>query len=626
MTATEWTRRSVAESAAGFPFDDTQDFEDSERGFVARSQRRLVTAADGRVVWDLDAYRFLDDDCPDTAHPSLWRQGQLLIRDGLFEVAPGIYQLRGYDLSVMSVLETDTGVVVVDPLISVETAAAAWALYREHRGDRPVHAVIYTHSHADHFGGVKGVVTDADVAEGRVAVIAPAGFMEHAVAENVFAGTAMTRRAGYMYGAALSKDPAGQIGAGLGQTTSTGEVSLIPPTVDVTHTGQELTVDGLRLVFQFTPGTEAPAEMNFYLPDRRALCTAENTSHTLHNILTIRGAQVRDARAWADYLTETIDLWGDDLDLVFASHHWPTWGRERAVEFLSLQRDLYSYLHDQTLRLLNQGYVGAEIAEMLRFPPALEAAWHTHGYYGSLSHNVKAVYQRYMGWYDGNPAHLWQHPPVEAAHRYVRAMGGADAALRQARAAYDEGDYRWAAELLDRVLFHDPSLSEARELQAATFEQIAYGAENGTWRNAFLAGAHELRHGVFGTPVSAAGLAGALTVPQVFASIAVRVDGPRAWDLRLTVSWEFTDLDQVFVTELRNGTFIHRRADRPSAGGTVVRLTRAVLIGVVTNALDPEEAIASGDLVVTGDPADLGRLMGVLGSVDPDFPIVTPRG
>ena len=408
---------------------------------------------------------------------------------------PGIYQLRGFDLSVMSVIEGDTGVIVIDPLISKETAAAAWALYQEHRGPRTVVAMIYTHSHIDHFGGVKGVIDEADVDAGRISIIAPEGFMEEAVAENVFVGTAMGRRSDFMYGAALPKGPDGQIGCGLGQTTSTGEPTLIPPTIDITTTGQELTIDGVRIVFQVTPGTEAPAEMNFYFPDHKALCTAENTSHTLHNIVTLRGAQVRDARRWAAYLTETIDLWGDDLDVVFASHHWPTWGRERAVEFLAMQRDMYAYLHDQTLRLMNLGYVGAEIAEMLEMPPALAEQWHTHGYYGSVSHNVKAVYQRYLGWYDGNPAHLWPHPPVAAAERYVAAMGGADAVVAHAQTAFDEGDLRWAVEVLNHVLFADEHHAGARALQADAFEQIAFGAENGTWRNVFLVGAKELRDG-----------------------------------------------------------------------------------------------------------------------------------
>ena len=625
MTASEHTVEAVAASAADMPWHDTSDFEDAERGFLGRSVTRQIKAADGRTVWDLDAYAFLAEECPPTAHPSLWRQGQLLTKDGLFEVIPGIYQVRGFDLSVMSVIETASGAIVVDPLISVETAAAAWALYREHRGDRPVVAVIYTHSHVDHFGGVAGIVSAEEVDSGSVQVFAPAGFLEHAIAENVFAGTAMTRRAGYMYGAALAKDPAGQIGAGLGQTTSTGRVSLIPPTFDVDHTGQEAVVDGVRIVFQITPGTEAPAEMNFYLPELRALCTAENTSHTLHNILTIRGAQIRDARAWADYLTETIDLFGDDLDVVFASHHWPTWGRERAVEFLTVQRDLYSYLHDQTLRLLNRGYVGAEIAEAMVLPPALEAAWHTHGYYGSVSHNVKGIYQRYMGWYDGNPAHLWQHPPVAAARRYVAAMGGPEAALGIARTAFEEGDYRWAAEVLDRILFDDASNAAAREMQARTFEQIAYACENGTWRSAFLAGAHELRHGVFGTPIGSAGLASGLTVPQIFSSIAVRIDGPRVWNERVVVSWVFTDSGETHVTELRNGTLIHRRVPAPPAGTTVLRLTRPVLLDLVSGAVDAASAVAAGEVAIEGDPSDVARLVAAVGDVDPDFPIVTPR-
>ncbi|MFF3620853.1 alkyl/aryl-sulfatase [Streptomyces sp. NPDC002467] len=630
--ATEATRRSLAGAVEALPMADEQDFEDVARGFVGRSIVRQITAVDGRIVWDLDAYRFMDGgeggggDAPETVNPSLWRQGRLLIQDGLFEVVPGIYQLRGFDLSVMSVIEGDSGVIVVDPLVTKETAAAAFALYTEHRGPRPVSAVIYTHSHIDHFGGVKGVVGDDDVTSGRTQIIAPDGFMEHAVSENVFAGTAMARRAGYMYGAALDKGPSGQIGAGLGLTVSDGEATLIPPTVHITKTGQTLTVDGVRIVFQVTPGTEAPAEMNFYLPEHRALCTAENTSHTLHNILTIRGAQVRDARAWADYLTETIGLWGDELDVVFASHHWPTWGRSNGVEFLSLQRDLYAYVHDQTLRLLNQGYVGREIAEMLRMPPALEAAWSTRGYYGSVSHNVKAVYQRYMGWYDGNPAHLWEHPPVAAAQRYVAAMGGPDAAVGVAQRAFDEGDYRWAVEVLNHVLFTDEHHARARTLQADAFEQLGYGAENGTWRNAFLSGAHELRHGKFGTPTTAAtpDIMAALTVEQVFAGIGVRIDGPRAWDEHIVLSWVITDEGTTHVVEVRNGALNQRVASGPAPGSTTFTLTRPALISLVVGGQDLPTALAEGTVSVEGDPSDLGRLVDLLGPADPDFAIVTP--
>ncbi len=578
------------------------------------------------MVWDLDAYGFLDEAVPDTANPSLWRQGQLLTRDGLFEVLPGLYQVRGYDLSVMSLVEGDRGVIVIDPLTCKETAAAAFALYRAHRGDRPVTAMIYTHSHVDHFGGVKGIISEADVTSGRVPVIAPEGFLKHAVSENVFAGPAMSRRSAYMYGAVLGKGPAGQIGSGLGQTTPLGEPTLIAPTIDITTTGQDLTVDGARILFQVTPGTEAPAEMNLYFPDLGALCSAENASHTLHNILTIRGAEVRDARAWADYLNETVELWGDDLEVVFASHHWPTWGRERVVGFLTMQSDMYSYLHDQTLRLLNKGFVGAEIAEMLEMPPALAAQWHTHGYYGSVSHNVKAIYQRYMGWYDANPAHLWTHPPEAAARRYVAAMGGADAAVSIARSACDEGDYRWAAEVLSHVLFADEEHVEARDLQAATFEQLAFGAENGTWRNAFLSGASELRHGVLEVPSTADApeLIAALTVDQVLSALAILVDGPRSWDEHLVISFVVTDLDETHVIELRHGTLVRRRAATPEVGSTTFRLSRQALGALLAGVLDLGEAVADGRISVDGDSAVLARLVGLLDPPDETFPIVTP--
>jgi linear primary-alkylsulfatase len=605
--------------------DDGQDFADARRGFIGTTDDRQIRAADGRVVWDLDAYRFLDGPAPDSAHPSLWRQGRLCAIDGLFEVVPGIYQVRGFDLSNMTLVEGERGVIVIDPLLCKETAAAAFALYTAHRGTRPVSAMIYTHSHADHFGGVRGVISGEDVAAG-VPVIAPEGFMEHAVAENVYAGTAMARRAGYMYGAALAKGPAGQIGTGLGQTTSTGELTLIPPTVDIRSTGEEHTIDGVRIEFQLTPGTEAPAEMNFYFPDLAALCAAENTSHTLHNIVTLRGAVVRDARAWAAYLTETIGLWGEQLDLVFASHHWPTWGRAEAVEFLAMQRDMYAYLHDQTLRMMNQGYLGAEIAEVLEVPPAMAAAWHTHGYYGSVSHNVKAIYQRYLGWYDGNPAHLWPHPPVDVARRYVAAMGGADAVVQLASDAIAEGDLRWAVEVLNHVIFDDEHHSDARALQAEAFERLAAGSENGTWRNFYLSGAAELRDGVFGSPTSAASpdLFAALSIEQLFDSVAIRIDGPRAWDERLILSWVLTDAGRTYVTELRNGVMHHRAAKAPAAGSTTLTLTHRTLIGLVTRRLDLQTAVAEGAVEIDGGVSGLRTLIGLLAPVDPAFAIVTP--
>lgn len=622
-TATVLEQHTVL--ADSLPFSDARDFEDATRGLVASLDPCVVRAEDGLVVWDNDAYDFLGGQAPTTANPSLWRQSRLVAIQGLFEVTPGIYQVRGLDLSNITFVEGVAGVVVIDPLISAETAAAALALYREHRGDRPVTAVIYTHSHLDHFGGVKGVTTQEDVDAGRVVVIAPAGFVEHAVSENVYAGTAMARRAGYMYGAALDRGPQAQIGAGLGQTTSTGSVTLIPPTLEISTTGQEETVDGVRIVFQMAPGTEAPAEMHFYFPDLKALCMAENATHTLHNLLTLRGALVRDPHAWAGYLTEAIDLFGSQAEVAFASHHWPTWGTDRIVEFLSLQRDLYAYLHDQTLRMLNQGLVGSEIAEQIQLPPALEAAWHTHGYYGSVSHNVKAIYQRYMGWYDGNPAHLWQHPPTEAARRYVDFMGGADTVVEKARASYAEGDLRWVAEVVSHVVFAEPSHDAARHLLADTFEQLGYGSENGTWRNVYLSGATELRDGIFGTPArsSSADIVAALSPEMLFDALAIRVDGPRAWDERLTVDVRFTDTGDCFRLLLANGVLTYTPVEKPDAADVTLRLPLSAL-PVLAAGADDATTLAAAGVEVEGDGSVLGRLFALLDSPDPGFAIVTP--
>jgi len=597
-----------------YPFHDTTDFEDADRGLIGSLVPGVVKADDGRVVWDNDAYAFLDADCPDTANPSLWRQSQLCAKQGLYEVTDGIYQVRGLDLSNMTLVESDNGVIVIDPLISKETAAAALALYRGHRGDRQVMAVIYTHAHIDHFGGVHGVYREG------IPIVAGHGFMDSAVSENVYAGGAMSRRAEFMYGAKLPKGPAGQIGAGLGQTTSAGTVGVIPPTLEITHTGQEETLDGVLIRFQMTPGTECPVEMNFLFPERRALCMAENTTHNLHNLITLRGAVVRDARIWSRYINEAIDLFADDADVAFASHHWPTWGRDRIVTYLSQQRDLYAYLHDQTLRLLNQGHTGPEIAEMVEMPPALEAAWHTHGYYGSVSHNVKAIYQRYLGWFDGNPAHLWPHPPEATATRYVAAFGGADVVVAKAQGFIDDGDLRFAAELLNHVVFADESNTVARELLAGVYESLGHGAENGTWRNFYLQGASELRHGVSGVVVSTAGgdMARALSIDQLFDSVAIRVNGPRAWDEHLTIDWVFTDAGHTYRLELTNGVLIQHLD--PAGGGTdlTVTLTKPQLIGLLTGTGGLDGIATDGDLGV------IQRLLAVIEAPTPGFAIVTP--
>ncbi|WP_432892219.1 alkyl/aryl-sulfatase [Kribbella sp. CA-245084] len=606
------------------PFSDTRDFEDANRGLISPIDEPVV-AADGTVLWDNSTYDFLAGGCPDTVHPSLWRQSQLAAIDGLFEVVPGIYQVRGMDLSNTTLVEGDEGIVVIDTLLSVETGAAALALYRKHRGDRPVKAVVVTHSHVDHFGGVKGFISQADVDAGQVRIFAPEGFVEDAIVENVYAGTAMGRRAGYMYGAALVRGPQGGVGAGLGQTTSTGTVSLIEPTDVVTTTGHEATVDGVRMVFQMAPDTEAPSEFLVYLPAFNALCAAEDATHTLHNLLTLRGAVVRDPHAWATYLTETIELFGADVDVVFASHHWPTWGNDRVVEFLSTQRDLYAYLHDQTLRLANKGLVGPEIAEEITLPPALENAWNTNGYYGSISHNVKAIYQRYLGWFDGNPAHLWEHTPVERAKRYVELVGGIDNAVQKARSAFDAGDYRWAAELGNHAVFAQPDHTPAREILADTYEQLGYGSENGTWRDFYLSGAIELRDGQFGTPTETAAhdVIAQLTPAMLLDAIAIQVNGPAAWNEQLTIDIVLTDTDERYRLRLANGVLTYSaRPQRDDADAELITTRHA--LPVLAQGTLSADTLASAGMKLTGDASVLARLNAVLDPGDKNFAIVTP--
>ncbi|MGP3919163.1 alkyl/aryl-sulfatase [Nonomuraea sp. 10N515B] len=593
---------------ADLPFHDKGDFADADRGFIAKLSPAVIKTVDGRVIWDGDSYDFLQGECPATAHPSLWRQAQLCARQGLYEVTDGIYQVRGLDLSNMTLVEGESGVIVVDPLISTECAAAALKLYRAHRGPRPVTAVIYTHPHADHFGGVRGVT------RGGVPILAAAGFLEQAVSDTVYAGPALTRRAVYMYGPALPRSPEGQIGCGLGMTVSTGSLSFIPPTVGITRTGQEETVDGVRMVFQLGSG----AEMTILLPDRHALCLAENATHNQHNLLSLRGGPYHDARAWARGLNETLSLFAGQADVAFAAHHWPTWGRDDIARFLSRQRDMYAYLHDQTLRLLNKGLTAAEIAEAVQLPPELERSWHTHGYHGSASHNVKAVYQRYVGWFDGNPAHLWEHPPRESAIRYVECLGGGAAVVAFARRYLAENDLRFAAQLLNHAVFADEGNKEARDLLAEVYTRLGRGAENATWRNFYLMGALELADGI--VPATAdtvpADLCAALSVEQIFDSLAIRVDGPRAWHERLAIDWHLTDLGERHRTTLSNGALIHQAEPRDEAADLTLRLTKAQLLGLLSG--KGVEGVER-----EGDTSALRRLVAVLDRPVPDFAIVT---
>jgi alkyl sulfatase BDS1-like metallo-beta-lactamase superfamily hydrolase len=624
--ATEHTAARNRAAAESLPPDDAVEQGEARRGLVAAFEPPRIESESGRTVWELESYDFLEGEAPDTVHPGLWRLGKLNRLAGLFELAPGYYQLRGFDLSNMHVIEGERGIVVIDPLVSAEAAAAALAFYRERRGERQVTGLVYTHSHVDHFGGARGVIDEKEIEARGIPVIAPAGFLHHAVSENVFAGTAMGRRAGYMYGALLGRGADGQVGSGLGMTTSLGALTLIPPNLEIAATGQEEEVDGVRMAFQLTPGTEAPAEMNIHFPRARVLCVADNVARAMHNILTPRGALVRDPRTWARYLDEAIELFAAGSDVLFSGHHWPAWGGERIVELLEKQRDLYSYLHDQTLRLLNRGLTGPEIAEQIELPPSLASEWHCREYYGSVSHNVKGIYQRYMGWFDGNPAHLWEHPPVERARRYVELMGGAEAVLAGARASFGAGDYRWVAEVVGHVVFAEPGNEAAKRLQADALEQLGYGAENATWRNFFLMGAKELREGVSGTPTSTAprDVVARLSVEELLDAMAIRLDGPRAWGKRLRIDWVVTDPDEEHSLTLRNGVLSHRpgRHDPGADAGLVIE--RRALDELLLRTTEIAELAESGRLRVEGDGAKLGELLGLLEDPDPGFAIVTP--
>lgn len=525
------TTAANAEVGQQLPFEDRTDFELARRGRLATTSRRQITSAGGGVTWDLDSWEFLNGDAPDSVNPSLWRQSQLCAIDGLFEVVDGIYQVRGFDLSNITFVRGRSGWIVVDPLTSAETARAAFDLVTDELGERPVVAVIYTHSHVDHFAGVRGIVSDDDVASGRVRVIAPAGFLEAAISENVIAGNVMTRRASYMYGVLLARGPHGLVGSGLGQTTPLGTFGLIAPTELVAETGTELVVDGVRIEFQITPGTEAPAEMNFLFPDHRALCMAENCTAVFHNVYTPRGAQIRDALAWSTYLNESLEHYAGRADVSFASHHWPRWGSDAMCAHLSSQRDLYRYLHDQTMRLANHGLTSLEIAEELTLPASLGDEFFNRDYYGTLSHNVKAVYQRYLGFFDGNPANLHPLPPAAAGAKYVEFMGGANELLARARASFDAGEYRWVAQVVNHLVFAEPDNMAARALQADALEQLGYQSESGPWRSFYLTGAQELRNGPPPIVIKSAekpDVMAAMTVEMLLQFLGVHVNGPAA--------------------------------------------------------------------------------------------------
>ncbi len=625
---TEETQRANAAGVADLPLADQQDFEDAQRGLIAGNDRVVVKAPSGATVWDTGAYEFIQGDAPPSVNASLWRQAKLNDIHGLFRVTEGVYQVRGYDISNMTLIAGESGWIVVDPLTSRETAAAALALVRQHLGEKPITVVILTHSHVDHFAGIEAVLPADPAARAKVRIIAPQRFLEEATSENVVAGVAMGRRAGFMYGLPLVRGPRGHVDTGLGKQPARGTIDITEPTELIDHTPQELDLDGVRFVFQYAPDSEAPAELAFYLPDRRAYCAAELATHNLHNLYTLRGAKVRDALSWSGYLDDALHRFAD-ADVVFASHHWPVWDNARVIDFLQKQRDTYRYIHDQTLRLANRGATPQQIAETLELPASLRRSFASRSYYGTVRHNAKAVYQRYFGWYDGNPAHLDPLPPEASAARYVEAMGGRDAVLEKARAAFGHGEYRWTAMLLDHLVFADPRDVVARELLAQTYDQLGYQAEAGPWRDNYLTGALELRRGVQAPATDLAAAAGLLRhVPLdlFFTSFATRLIGPKADGKTLIINLVFTDLHESYVLKIENAVLHHQRAEPAAGADATVELTRDLLIRLVTKQAGLREMLFSNDLHVEGSRMALWSFFSLFDQPDGRFAIVTPEG
>ncbi|WP_322034061.1 alkyl/aryl-sulfatase [Paraburkholderia sp. J76] len=628
LPATAATIAAHEAALLDLPAEDAHELLDARRGFIGTIANAEIRGEYEQLVWTLADYDFLEaETAPATAHPALWRHARLNTIHGLFRVTGRIYQVRGFDVSNVTFIEGESGLIVIDPLTCKETAAAALDLYFSHRPKRPVVAVIYSHSHADHFGGVRGVTSEADVASGRTVIIAPAGFMEEAVSENVMAGTAMARRAQFQFGHTLARNACCQIDAGMGKSIPRGTITLIPPTMLIREATETHVIDGVEIVFQLTPESEAPAEMHFWFPGERALNLAENGTRSLHNLCPLRGAQVRNAQLWSRYLGESLERYGRGAEVVFAQHNWPTWGNDRIVDYLEAQRDLYKFLHDQTVRLMNRGLNAVEIAEQIRLPDALRAKWHTRGYYGTVSHNVKAIYQLYLSWYDGNPSNLHALPPEASAPRYVEYMGGAGAMLERARADFERGEYRWVAQVMNHLVFAQPQLREARELGAAALEQMGYQTESATWRNAFLLGARELRHGRnASTQFSSRSrdMVCAITEEMFFDYLAVRVDGLKAQHLKMRIGWRFTDLQRQFTLNLQHGALTWSGPGESERADLHVAMSRQTLNRILCGETGFRDAVAAREIQLEGEAGFFRALLETLDQFDGDFNVVEP--
>ena len=614
-------------------FEDTQDFKDAQQGFIAKfDMDKVVTKTklgEERVVWDFASYSFVTGDSPDSVNPSLWRNAVLNNYSGLFKVTEGVYQIRGLDLANMTIVEAPEGLILIDVLTLQETAKAALDLYYKHRPKKPVVAVIYTHSHADHFGGVKGVVSEEDVKSGKVKIYAPEGFLEHAVSENVYAGNAMIRRSIYGYGGLLKKGVKGQVDGGLAKTLATGSaISLIAPTHTIKENRTVINIAGLDVDFYMAHGTEAPSEMFMYFPKLKVIQGAEVVSHTMHNINTLRGAQVRDPVAWWKSINAMIDEYADDAEILMASHHWPTFGKDNLIKYLKNQRDLYKSLHDQTLFYVNQGYTIHELPDLIKLPKPISNAWYNRGYYGTISHNAKAIYQRYIGWYDGNPANLDPLKPTEEAKRYVSEMGGAEKVISSAKKYYDKGEYRWAATLLKHVVFADAKNTKAKELLAKSFEQMGYVAESATWRNIYLVGADELRNGLPKVPYinGSVDVVTSMTPEMFFDYFSITLDPAKVPDLNLEFNWIFTDIEKNFGISFNHGVLVYsnKLVRNPIA---TIYTTKAVLNKLNLGLTTIKAELEAGTIKIEGDVESIKKVKSVMAAstqFDPFFNIVTP--
>ena len=622
--ASATTVQANAEFAKALPLADQQDFEDAKRGFIARPTGKIL-AADGSVITDFDAFNFIAGEAPPTVNPSLWRHARLNARIGLFKVVDGVYQLRGFDIGNMTLVEGRTGWIVIDALTCRETAAAALAFARQQLGNKPVTALVFTHSHVDHFGGALGVLTPEQARADGVPVLASSGFMEEATSENVLVGTAMGRRSAYQFGKNLERSARGFVDAGLGKGVGYGTFGVLAPTDLITQPTEERVLDGVRFVFHNVPGAEAPAEMTFSIPALKVYGGAENLAQTMHNLLPVRGAKVRDALRWSGYMQDALDQLGD-AEVYVGQHNWPVWGHDRIVDFVTRHRDVYKYTHDQTVRLINAGLTPAEIADQIRFPKSLQTHFGARGYYGDLRHNVKAVYQFYLGAYDGNPAHLDPLPPVEMAQRYVSLVGGPAKAMAAAQTAFDKGDYRWAAELLNHVVFADAGHRAARELLARCYDQLGFIAEASTWRNSYLTAAAELRAGPPKQGINRAAFVDMLAqtpIERFLEAMAAGLNGPAAEGKNFKINLVLTDTQESYVLWIENAVLHHRRAPAAADANATLTLTKPFFVRMMAGTAGAKDMLTSDEIKVTGSKIDLARFLSLIDKAPGTFPIVT---